>query len=564
MEKREYLVQLEIKGAEAIVQERVVFIQNDAASGRLRLLITMNSEPYPLEGLSGEIAFLRPDGKVIIGSLTFDERGAYYDVQSSELYCAGTVNISVNLYDSTSRLTCARFPIYVEQELDTSEAVDASLAYPTILEIINSLDSLETRAQGLEGRADTLEGRADDLDERASELEAQLTAGELTGDNAYEVAVKNGFEGTESQWLASLKGADGQDGKDGTDGINGKDGEKGADGANGDSAYEIAVKNGFEGTQSQWLASLKGADGANGKDGTNGEKGADGQDGADGRSPYLDENGQWVIYNDATGQYESTGVSAADSLHAVNIPTQSGSNVQSELDIIYSILPGSTLSANGCFALSGADAAALALPGSEQTRVTAYGQNLLFPPDAYVEGIPSLSTNSLDVSKAAQVNSLTSSLISFTPSALGHGVTFAFPGLPEGKYYLSLIPGCNISVSIYAKKTDGTFKSLNSTLGGATMSMSLFANIDATIAETYVVFVATTADTVNNPMTVTMFQLAKSDMTPSVMPPQRSVVIDTSASASPQTKLGIWPSWAIWGRAFQAAQLRVLSPISAN
>lgn len=78
-------------------------------------------------------------------------------------------------------LTCARFPIYVEQELDTSEAVDASLAYPTILEIINSLDSLETRAQGLEGRADTLEGRADDLDERASEMEAQLTAGELTG-----------------------------------------------------------------------------------------------------------------------------------------------------------------------------------------------------------------------------------------------------------------------------------------------------------------------------------------------------------------------------------------------
>lgn len=154
MEKREYLVQLEIKGAEAIVQERVVFVQNDAASGRLRLLITMNSEPYPLTGLSGEIAFLRPDGQVIIGGLSFDDTGAYYDVQSSELYCAGTVNISVNLYDSTSRLTCARFPMYVEQELDTSEAVDASLAYPTILELLNSLDSLESRADTLEGRAE--------------------------------------------------------------------------------------------------------------------------------------------------------------------------------------------------------------------------------------------------------------------------------------------------------------------------------------------------------------------------------------------------------------------------
>lgn len=30
------------------------------------------------------------------------------------------------------------------------------------------------------------------------------------GDSAYEVAVENGFEGTEAEWLASLKGADGR------------------------------------------------------------------------------------------------------------------------------------------------------------------------------------------------------------------------------------------------------------------------------------------------------------------------------------------------------------------
>ena len=32
----------------------------------------------------------------------------------------------------------------------------------------------------------------------------------------------------------------------------------GQDGANGKSAYEVAVDNGFEGTEAQWLASLKG------------------------------------------------------------------------------------------------------------------------------------------------------------------------------------------------------------------------------------------------------------------------------------------------------------------
>ena len=41
------------------------------------------------------------------------------------------------------------------------------------------------------------------------------------GKSAYELAVKNGFEGTEQEWLTSLHG------KDGKDGTNGKDGNPG-------------------------------------------------------------------------------------------------------------------------------------------------------------------------------------------------------------------------------------------------------------------------------------------------------------------------------------------------
>lgn len=52
------------------------------------------------------------------------------------------------------------------------------------------------------------------------------------GDSAYQIALNNGFLGTEKEWLASLKGdtgetgADGKDGKDGADGytpVKGKD-----------------------------------------------------------------------------------------------------------------------------------------------------------------------------------------------------------------------------------------------------------------------------------------------------------------------------------------------------
>lgn len=45
-------------------------------------------------------------------------------------------------------------------------------------------------------------------------FETQIQTG-IKGDNglsAYEVAVKNGFVGSEAEWLESLKGADGNDG----------------------------------------------------------------------------------------------------------------------------------------------------------------------------------------------------------------------------------------------------------------------------------------------------------------------------------------------------------------
>lgn len=90
------------------------------------------------------------------------------------------------------------------------------------------------------------------------------------GLSAYELAVQQGFTGSLAEWLNSLKGADGKDGvdgKDGADGLNGKDGadaRNGNDGKNGLSAYEIALKNGFIGTESEWLDSLKGKDGEDG------------------------------------------------------------------------------------------------------------------------------------------------------------------------------------------------------------------------------------------------------------------------------------------------------------
>lgn len=93
------------------------------------------------------------------------------------------------------------------------------------------------------------------------------------GRSAYQIAVDNGFVGTEQEWLASLNGKDGKSAyeiavESGLFEGSEEDWLKALNGTDGKSAYEIACEKGlFDGTEEQWLASLNGVDGLNGKDG---------------------------------------------------------------------------------------------------------------------------------------------------------------------------------------------------------------------------------------------------------------------------------------------------------
>lgn len=61
------------------------------------------------------------------------------------------------------------------------------------------------------------------------------------GASAYEVAVANGFKGSETEWLATLKGEKGADGRMGVDGPQGPKGDTGPQGPTGDSGVYIGT-----------------------------------------------------------------------------------------------------------------------------------------------------------------------------------------------------------------------------------------------------------------------------------------------------------------------------------
>lgn len=102
-----------------------------------------------------------------------------------------------------------------------------------------------------------------------------MASSEFT-DNDYFLVVDDGsarllsrptFQAWMRENVQGEQGIQGVAGKDGKDGVNGVSGSNGKDGL---SAYQVAVTNGYKGTQQEWLQSLVGATGVAGSDGLNG------------------------------------------------------------------------------------------------------------------------------------------------------------------------------------------------------------------------------------------------------------------------------------------------------
>lgn len=120
------------------------------------------------------------------------------------------------------------------------------------------------------------------------------------GKSAYEIALQNGFVGTETDWLESLKGQKGDTGEPGAAGAKGDPGEKGDQGEPG-----APGEKGERGEKGE-----KGDPGEPGKDGTNGTDGKNGIDGSDGYSPTATvtetDTGATITITDKSGTTTAT------------------------------------------------------------------------------------------------------------------------------------------------------------------------------------------------------------------------------------------------------------------
>ncbi len=119
------------------------------------------------------------------------------------------------------------------------------------------------------------------------------------GESAFQLAVDQGYTGTLDEWLASLKGADGKDGATGAQGIQGEKGDKGDTGETGQAGYSPSAYVSKEGTTATLTVvdetgktQVEILDGAKGDKGDKGDKGEQGLQGAQGVQGIQGEKGE--------------------------------------------------------------------------------------------------------------------------------------------------------------------------------------------------------------------------------------------------------------------------------
>lgn len=138
--------------------------------------------------------------------------------------------------ESGIKRTVLRIAANVESEGD-GPIIDPSSRIPSIETVLELLKKVEDAAEDVALAAENAVEALPYVGENhnwfvwnAEKRQHVDTGIKAKGDSDYEIAVQQGFEGTESEWLETLKGA---------------------------SAYQVAVQQGFEGTEDEWLESIK-------------------------------------------------------------------------------------------------------------------------------------------------------------------------------------------------------------------------------------------------------------------------------------------------------------------
>lgn len=216
--EKSYTVRLGLRAIDQLSDNKIQYISGDKEVYPLRIILLAYDKPFAIpEGAFVEMHFTNNNNEKYpaIAEIIDGEQGfVLYNVAQSDIAVPGQVAVSVAVTSGSERLTWVGFQFTVKSNPANGQTEPPDVLEPWMGAIVSQLSDHETRL---------------------ADLAAGGGGGGANGKSAYEIAVDNGFVGTEAAWLESLRGLAGADGQDGAQGEKGDTGLQGPKGDTGES-----------------------------------------------------------------------------------------------------------------------------------------------------------------------------------------------------------------------------------------------------------------------------------------------------------------------------------------
>ena len=303
-----YIKKLDLRNSKDVTD--IVYIQGDKQVYPLEIILTENNEPFAIpDGGYVYLSFMLPDGSVDRGlAQVLDAENGHivYEVVGSEIAKTGVIEVSVDVSIEDSLLTFEqRLRIMVDGSIMPQGITPPASMQNWVREIEERVEEMESGGLPNGGTENQVLAKASNKTGDVRWADASSTAGGLpVGGETGQYLVKRSDTMFDAEWVnldidmselatkddlvaetqmredadAEIKDIVSEitsfpEAPDDGNVYGRKNAEwikvaiKGEIGEDGKSAYEIAVDNGFVGSELEWLASLAGSDGDDGDNG---------------------------------------------------------------------------------------------------------------------------------------------------------------------------------------------------------------------------------------------------------------------------------------------------------
>ena len=147
----EYDITLDINNTQTINYSNIQLTQGDTDAYRFSISLKTDGTALDLAGRTVTITFLKADGESVVGNCIISnatDGECFYILGTTEVQAAGRLLATVEVYESTARITTNRFAVNVVEQLNDGTSIESTTEYPILTSLIADAQDVVSNTTG--------------------------------------------------------------------------------------------------------------------------------------------------------------------------------------------------------------------------------------------------------------------------------------------------------------------------------------------------------------------------------------------------------------------------------